>query len=494
MHGLAYFMSEVALKGLSVSEKRNGGDLALTADFYELTMAAAYYYYSYYETERNYPARKIKGIFELFVRKLPRNRCYVAAAGLEQVLHFLMNMKFSSKQISYLKSTDTFENVGEDFFEYLKKLNFSGSVWAIPEGTVVFPYEPIIRIEAPIIEGQIAETYILAMVNFQSLIASKASRIVTAAKGRPIVEFGSRRAHGPQAALLSARASYIGGCVGTSNTLAGYKLGIPVSGTMAHSYVMFFEKEEEAFIHFNKIFPSGYLLVDTYDTLAAVRKIIRNRINAKGIRLDSGDLYPLSVEARGLLDAAGNTYADTKIMASGDLDEHVIRALVNRGAPIDCFGVGTELSTSRDDPAMNGVYKLVAVRKPTRSSALGENNNYGTDADRVVYKIKTSVGKKTYPGPKQIHRTFENGLIRRDFIALENEKDIPIDSTPLLKKFVDNGKLLFEIPSINEIQKFHLQQVKTLPAQYLDLESVPETYPVVFSERLEDLSKQFRPQ
>lgn len=484
----------LALKGLSVSEKRNGGDLGLTSDFYELTMAAAYYYNRYYERGYNVPAREIKGIFELFVRKLPRNRSYMVVAGLEQALHFLMNMNFSSKQISYLRSTDAFKNVGEDFFKYLKGLNFSGSVWAIPEGSVVFPYEPIIRIEAPIIEGQIVETYILAMVNFQSLIASKASRIVSAAKGRPIIEFGSRRAHGPQAALLAARASYIGGCVGTSNTLAGFKLGIPVSGTMAHSYVMFFEKEEEAFIHFNKIFPSGYLLVDTYDTLAAVRKIIRSTIRAKGIRLDSGDLYSLSVEARGLLDAAGNTYADTKIMASGDLDEHVIHALVNRGAPIDCFGVGTELTTSRDDPAMNGVYKLVAVRKPRRSSALGKNNKSGIDTDRVVYRIKTSAGKKTYPGPKQIHRTLENGLIRRDLIALENEKEIPADSIPLLKKFVEDGELLIKIPSIKEIQEFHLQQVRILPSQYLDLESIPEIYPVVFSEKLEDLKRQLRPQ
>ena len=484
----------LALKGLSVSEKQNGGGLALTTDFYELTMAAAYYHNKYYKREYGVPAREIKGIFELFVRKLPRNRSYMVTAGLEQVLHFLMNMKFSSKQISYLRSTDAFKNVGEDFFEYLKSLNFSGSVWAIPEGTVVFPYEPIIRIEAPIIEGQIAETYILAMANFQSLIASKASRIVAAAKGRSIIEFGSRRAHGPQAALLAARASYIGGCVGTSNTLAGYKLGVPVTGTMAHSYVMFFEKEEEAFIHFNKIFPSGYLLVDTYDTLAAVRKIIRSRIKAKGIRLDSGDLYSLSVEARGLLDAAGNTYADTKIMASGDLDEHVIRALVDRGAPIDSFGVGTELSTSRDDPAMNGVYKLVAVSKPTRSSASGKNNKSDMDADRIVYKIKTSPGKKTYPGAKQIHRTLENGLLRRDFVALENEREIPAGSIPLLKRFVDNGKLLFKVPPVQEIQKFHLQQVRILPAQYLDLESVPETYPVVFSEKLEDLSRRLRPQ
>ena len=271
---------------------------------------------------------------------------YLVAAGIEQALYYLINIKFNDKQISYLKSLQTFKQVGEDFFAYLKQFKFTGTVWAVPEGTILFPNEPIIRIEAPIIEAQIVETYLLSTINFQTLIATKASRIVTAAGGKAIIEFGSRRAHGPQAGLLAARASYIGGCVGTSNALAGYKLGVPVFGTMAHSYIMSFEKEEDAFKQFSKVFPSGFLLVDTYDTIAAVKKIIRLGIHMNGIRLDSGDLYYLSVESRKLLDAAG--YNDTKIVASGDLNEYLIRDLVNKGAPIDSFGVGTELRYSQE--------------------------------------------------------------------------------------------------------------------------------------------------
>ena len=212
---------------------------------------------------------KKNGIFEMFVRKLPSNRSYFVAAGLEQAIYFLMKIKFNDKHISYLKSLEAFKDVGQDFFEYLGRFKFTGAVWAVPEGTILFPNEPIIRIEAPIIEGQIVETYLLSTINFQSLIATKASRIVTAARGKSsIIEFGSRRAHGPQAGLLAARASYIGGCVGTSNALAGYKLGIPVFGTMAHSFIMSFENEEEAFKQFSKIFSSGFLLVDTYDSIA----------------------------------------------------------------------------------------------------------------------------------------------------------------------------------------------------------------------------------
>ncbi|NWG37339.1 nicotinate phosphoribosyltransferase, partial [Nitrososphaera sp.] len=271
----------------------SAGDLGLATDLYELTMAAAYLKSG--QSDR-------RAVFEAFVRKLPRNRSYMVVAGLEQTLHYILNLKFTDKNIAYLKSLATFRNAGEEFFDYLRDFRFTGDVWAAGEGTVLFPNEPFIRVEAPIIEAQVLETYILSMMNFQSLIATKASRIVNAAGGKDVVEFGFRRAHGPQAALLAARASYIGGCAGTSNTLAAYKLGIPAFGTMAHSFVMNFESEMESFREFARVFPEGFLLVDTYDTIAAVESIVRSGMQASGIRLDSGDLYALSTESRKILD------------------------------------------------------------------------------------------------------------------------------------------------------------------------------------------------
>jgi nicotinate phosphoribosyltransferase len=418
------------------------------------------------------------------------------AAGLEQALQFILGMKFNDKQISYIRSLDAFKMVDKDFYDYLKAFKFTGTIWAVPEGTVLFPNEPILRIEAPIIEAQIVETYILSIINFQSLIATKASRIVSAASGRSVIEFGSRRAHGPQAGFLAARASFIGGCTGTSNMLAGHKLGIPVFGTMAHSFIMSFEKEEEAFQQFNHIFPSGFLLVDTYDSIMAVKKIIQAGIRANGIRLDSGDLLHLSIDIRRILDQAGYSY--TKIMASGDLNEYLIKELMDKGAPIDLFAVGTELVTSRDDPAMNGVYKLVAMRIPssqsssssyslTTSNTNTKSNNYNDhNKGQLIYKIKTSPGKRTYPGPKQIHRILENNLIKIDLVTLDNEAvdDDNINSIPLLRKYVEHGKILEEIPSMQTLQKFHLQQLNTLPSKFKNLDHVPEMFPVEFSNKL----------
>ncbi len=344
----------------------DSSEFALSTDFYELTMAAAYF-------KSN--QRKKRAVFELFVRKLPKNRSYMVAAGLEQALAYLNNLRFSEKEISFLKSHKSFSRIENDFFKYLKNFKFTGDVWAVPEGSILFPNEPILRVEGPIIEAQVVETFLLSMINFQSLIATKASRITDVADGKGIVEFGSRRAHGPQAALLAARASYIGGCIGTSNTLAGYKFGIPTFGTMAHSYVMSFEKEIDSFKEFTLVFPDSMLLVDTYDSLEAVKKIVESGMKIKGIRLDSGDLHFLSVESRKILDSAG--LKDAKIMASGDLDENVIADLLKNNSPIDVFGVGTELATSRDDPAMNGVYKLVAIKTPV------SKNKY-----EITYKLK----------------------------------------------------------------------------------------------------------
>jgi len=476
------------LEGLLISDNAKGGDTALATDFYELAMAAAYFY-SY--DHSNFPdSSKVKGIFEMFVRRLPKNRSYLVAAGLEQVLYFLMKTRFNNEQISYLRSLEVFKQVHDDFFKYLRKFKFTGSVWAVPEGTILFPNEPLIRVEAPIIEAQIIETYLLSMMNFQTLIATKASRIVTSAKDRSVIEFGSRRAHGPQAGLLAARASYIAGCIGTSNTLAGFKLGIPVFGTMAHSFIMSFEKEQTAFKQFIKTFPTGYLLVDTYDSIAAIKKIIKSRIKTAGIRLDSGDLYSLSVQARRLLDnAAGGKYSNTKIMASGELNEYLIQDLVSRCAPIDSFGVGTELSTSRDDPALNGVYKLVATRILPKFLI----KNRRPASEKIHYTLKTSPAKKTYPGGKQVYRILENGLIKSDLVALEDEKEPQLEAPPLLQKFLDNGKILLRLPSLNGIRAYHLDQIKTLPQKFLNLDIVQESFPVSYSNRLQAEIRNFRP-
>jgi nicotinate phosphoribosyltransferase len=463
-------------------------DTALATDLYQIAMAAAYYFSSYHIN------RKTQGIFELFVSRLPKNRSYLVAAGLEQVIQFILNLKFNDSHISYLKSIEFFKHIPSDFFDYLRGIKFTGDVWAVPEGTVLFPYEPIIRVEAPIIEAQIIETYVLSMINFQSLIATKASRVVTAAKEKPVIEFGSRRAHGPQAAFLAARAAYIAGCLGTSNALAGYKLGIPVFGTMAHSFIMSFDKEEEAFQQFNNIFPSAFLLVDTYDTINAIKKIIKLDIKTDGIRLDSGDLYCLSIEARNLLDnVEAGKYSATKIMVSGDLNEYVIRDLVSKNAPIDLFGVGTELSTSRDDPVMNGVYKLVAVKLMWPS-----HDNYRMTEDnddavmKIKYKHKTSPGKKNYPAPKQIYRILENNALKVDYLALNYETSIPNDSIPVLQKYVHNGKIDCVMPSIEQVQDYHINQLKLLPFQFKDLEFVPDQFPVIHSKKLEELSQQFQ--
>lgn len=465
------------LENLLLSEN----DFALATDLYELTMAAAYF--------NSKQTSRIIGVFEAFVRRLPENRSYMVVAGLEQVISYILNLKFTEEHIKYLRSMKTFSNIGDDFFDYLRNFKFTGDIWAVPEGTILFPNEPIIRVEAPIIEAQIIETYLLSIINFESLIATKASRVVNAAKDRKVIEFGFRRAQGPQAALLAARASFVGGCIGTSNTLAGLKLGIPTFGTMAHSFIMSFKHEIDAFKEFSKAFPHGLLLVDTYDTLAAVKKIVKYSIPTKGIRLDSGNLAELSINARKILDDAG--YKDAIIMASGDLNENIIKDLVDMNAPIDIFGVGTELVTSRDDPAMNSVYKMVAIK----------NIHFKNEEKPLVvieYKLKTSPGKKTYPGPKQIYRITgkekdkkdNREIIKTDIIALEDEQ-APDYSVPLMKKYINQGRLECELPSLNEIQKYHQDQMRTLPKEFKELGTIIDKFPTIFSSRLEAIKRQF---
>jgi len=443
---------------------------SLSTDFYELTMASAYF--SSNQTDK-------LAIFEMYVRKLPKNRNYLVIAGLEHVINFLLNLKFKNEHIDFLKNHNIFKGSEEKFFDYLLDLKFTGNLWAVPEGSIIFANEPIIRIEAPIIEAQLVETFILSVINFQTLIASKASRIVNASCGTPVVEFGFRRAHGPLAALLASRSSFIAGCVGTSNTLASYEFGIPSNGTMAHSFIMSFKNEETAFKEFIKIFPDGFLLVDTYDSIKAVKKIIQNKIICKGLRLDSGDLLQLSKDIRKLLDDEG--YYSTKIMASGDLNEYIITDLKNKKAPIDFFGLGTELTTSRDEPVLNGIYKLVAIKQYSKTK-----NKY-----EIFYKMKTSVNKISYPGPKQVFRFEKYNCFIKDIIALEDEK---IDNaTPLLLQYLKDGKLIQKLPPLFDIRKYHQKQITSLSERFKKISNEEvEEYPVFLSIKLKKLMKKLQ--
>ncbi len=366
-------------------------ELGLATDLYQLTMMAAY------------RARGEQGhaTFELFVRHLPPGRGYLVAAGLEQAVAYLEALRFSRADVAWLRSLPVFAHVEPSFFAWLEEYRFRGDVDAVPEGTVVFPNEPLMRIRAPLAEAQLAETYLLATLNYQTLIASKAARVRTAAGRRRVIDFGARRAHGFGAALLAARACWIAGLDGTSNVIAGKRLDIPVMGTAAHAFIMSFEHEAEAFAAYHRLYPEHcILLVDTYDTLEGCRRAAAIGPGLRGVRLDSGDLGELAEGCRRILDEAG--LKETLIVASGDLNEEKIEALLAAGAPIDSFGVGTELVTSRDQPALGGVYKLV---------------ERAVDGRRVPV-MKLSEGKVTWPGAKQVHRVYEGGVIARDVIEL----------------------------------------------------------------------------
>jgi nicotinate phosphoribosyltransferase len=429
-------------------------NMSLLTDLYELTMCA-----SYFENKKNEIAT-----FDLFIRKLPPNRSYFIFAGLEQVLLFLENIKFNEEQLSYLKQ----HGFKEEFLKHLGDFRFSGEVWSVPEGTIVFPEEPLIRVTAPIIEAQLVETFILNTVNLQTMIATKASRVVCAAQGRSVIEFGLRRTQGTDAGMKAARSSYLAGANGTSNVLAGMKYGIPIFGTMAHSYIMFFDREIDSFRAFAKTFPeTSTFLIDTYDDLkgaenaAIVAKELEktgHRLNA--VRLDSGDLLGLSKKVRRILDTHGLGYV--KIFASGDLDEYVIEELVKKGAKIDAFGVGTRMSTSYDRPYVDVVYKLSGKVE------------YGT----FVPAMKLSKGKITLPGKKQIFRQMnKKGKYVKDVIGLESEK---IGGKPLLKKAMENGQMTCGLPTLEEIRAVALKNLGEFPDRCKKLRHFP-VYPVELS-------------
>lgn len=458
----------------------------LTTDLYELAMAAAYF-----DNEI-----KQRAVFELFVRRLPEHRSYLIAAGLEQALDYLSTVSFAEDQIDYVRKHPSFQNVSAGFFDYLARFRFTGDVWAIPEGTAVFGMEPLLRVTAPIIEAQIVETFLLSTINFQTMIASKAARIVTAAKGRSVIEFGTRRAHGTEAGLFAARAAYIGGCIGTSNVEAGHLFGVPTFGTLAHSFIMSFDREDDAFRAFLKVFPkTATVLVDTYDTIEAVRRLARDFGPAiAAVRLDSGDLLELSKQVRRILDEAGMT--ETKIFASSDLNENRIADLISRGAEIDSFGVGTELATSYDSPALSGVYKLAAIEED----------------GRVTGRIKLSHDKASYPGSKQVWRfADEAGKYVSDLITFADEEPPSMAQPgligslrPLLVPVMKQGNVVdgFAAASgdsahkqspvhardasfarLNEARTRAAQEIRRLPDDLLPLHS-EATYRVVFSDRL----------
>jgi nicotinate phosphoribosyltransferase len=438
-------------------------DRALCTDLYELTMAAAYFELGMSQ----------RAAFELTVRSLPPGRSYLVCAGLEQAVSYLQNLRFTGEQIGYVRALPMLAGISGEFFDYLREFRFTGSLSAMPEGTPAFADEPLLRVEAPIIQAQVVETFLLSMVNYQTLVATKASRVVQAARtdgrDRPVVDFGTRRAHGPDAAVLAARAAYIGGCAGTSNVEAGHRLGIPVSGTEAHSFIMAFASEEAAFSGYYRCFGGeAVLLVDTYDVLQGVRRAIRAAPGMHGIRIDSGDIANLSRRARAMLDDAG--LRDVLITASGDLDEFRIAELLTSGARVDGFGVGTKLVTSDDAPFLGGVYKLVAVQKNGRWEPC----------------LKLSPEKQTFPGMKAVFRFSDprSGQFTHDLLAGADEP-CPEGAASLLKPVLGEGKPSAHLPALDCIRAHAAEQLARLPDRHRRLKD-PEPYPVEVSRPLRE--------
>lgn len=414
-----------------------------------------------------------QSVFELFVRRLPPRRGYLLAAGLEQAVDYLTAFSFGPEAVAYLRGLPVFRHVPDAFFAYLETLRFTCDVEAIPEGTVVFPNEPLLRVTGPLLQAQLVETFLLATLNHQTLIASKAARVAQAAQGRAVVEFGGRRAHGFDAALYGARAAVIGGCVGTSNTLAGERFGIDVYGTAAHAFTMAFASEREAFHSFTRLFPEhATLLVDTYDTLEGTRRAAETGAGLRAVRIDSGDLAALSKQVRAILDEAG--LYQTKIMASSDLEEGRIRALLATGAPIDLFGVGTEMITSRDAPALGGVYKLVAIER---------------DGELTPVR-KLSADKATYPCAKQVFREpGPDGRISADTLALAGES---LPGEPLVHPVLRGGQLMTPLPTLAAIRARSAEQLAALPEAARDLEN-PQPIPLRVSQELDQVTRAWVP-
>lgn len=473
----------------SVREPRN---LSILTDFYELTMANGYFESGFKDTV---------GVFDVFFRKVPDNGGFAIAAGLEQAVEYMENLRFDDNDIDYLRSKNLFS---EAFLDYLKNFKFECTVWAVPEGTPIFPKEPYMEIEGPLIQAQLLETAVLILLNHPTLIATKTNRIVRSAMGRPVQEFGARRAQGVDGANIGTRAAYIGGCVSSSNTMMDRDFGIPASGTMAHSWVQSFDTEYEAFKRYAQIYPDAtVLLIDTYNVLKSglpnaikvfdeVLKPLGKR--PIGVRIDSGDIAYLSKRARKILDEAG--YPDCKIVASNSLDEYIVRDLLLNGAQIDSFGIGEKLITSRTNPVLGGVYKLVAVKN-------------GEDYIPKI-KISASFEKITIPHRKKLWRIYSNttGKALADYISVYDEDVSGLDTITifsplepwkrqtledvtikqLLVPIFEKGKRVYELPTLKEIKDYAMRQQDTLWDELKRLENPHEFY-VDLSEKLWNIQR-----
>ena len=462
--------------------------LTLLTDFYELSMMQGYL------QQKENP----RVVFDMFFRRQPFGGGFAVFAGLEDILHYISSLSFSQGDLAYLEGLGTFNR---EFLDYLAAFRFTGDIWAMDEGSLAFPGEPLVRVHAPLMEAQLIESALLAIVNFQTLIATKSARVRLAARGGTVIEFGLRRAQGIDGALSASRAAYIGGAAATSNTLAGKQFGIPVKGTMAHSWVMAFSSEREAFEKYAESYPDGaLLLIDTYDTLgsgienaiAVGRKLKAQGHGNFGVRLDSGDLEYLSKKVRQLLNDAGLT--DARIVASNELDEHIIHQLITQGAPIDIWGVGTNLVTARGDPALTGVYKIAAREKDGQFLS--------------TIKVSNNPEKTTNPGIKQVMR-FANGgkAPLADLICLSDEQLAPgkpytfnhpsgdyrkfvlsdyATITPLLGLKMKDGKMAGELPRIDAIRTRACEEIDRLDDTYKRLIN-PHVYRVSLSDRLNEM-------
>ncbi|MDP2498220.1 MAG: nicotinate phosphoribosyltransferase [Candidatus Palauibacterales bacterium] len=435
---------------------------ALLTDLYELTMLQAYW--------REGMDRD--AVFSLYYRRLPEPRNYVLAAGLEDALRYLETVSFPPEGLDFLAGRREFSR---EFVDWLADFEFTGDVRAMPEGTPVFPYEPLLEVTGPMPEAQLAETFIMNQVHFQSVLASKAARIVEAAGDRAVVDFGLRRMHGTDAGMKGARAYHIAGVAATSNVLAGRVYGVPITGTMAHSYVQSHDDELEAFRAFAEQYPETVLLVDTYDTLDGIRKVVElsdelgDDFRVRAVRLDSGDLAELAVESREILDRAG--LEDVEIFASGGLDEYEIAEIVERDAPITGFGVGTRMGTARDAPSLDMAYKLTAY------SGRG--------------RLKLSSGKRILPGPKQVYRREEDGVYAGDVVARAGEE--PPEGRPLLRTVMEDGERTEAgHTDLDEARERRRRELDRLPERIRRVEPADAPYPVQVSEELEEYEEDVR--
>jgi nicotinate phosphoribosyltransferase len=433
----------------------------LLTDLYQLTMAAGYF-----ESGKTSEV----ATFELFFRKLPRYRNFVLAAGLRQVAEYLLGLHFNEEEIHYLQELPQFARVSPAFFEYLRGFRFTGDLFAMPEGTPIFAGEPFLTVRAPLIEAQIPETYLLASIGFQSLIATKAARITEVAAGRAVVDFGTRRAHSPEAGVLAGRAAYIGGCAGTSNTETGFRYGIPVFGTAAHSWIQSFASEKAAFARLQELLgPQCVYLIDTYDTCDGARLAASLGRPLWGVRLDSGNLVELSRAVRKILDDAG--LQDAKIMATSDLNEYKILEFAAAHAPIDAYGVGTDLAVSADSPTLGVVYKLVEL--DGRSTA------------------KFSEDKSTIPGAKQVFRFADRDRIGCSWECVGCGPDEEA-AKALLRPVILQGRLVEPLPEASASRDYALQSLKRLPTATRSLFDTEQQYPVEYSAELEKLLERVR--